>query len=136
MLKGTMINKNENFFTIDVDLNNLENDVQFRGYGDIKLIYTWVFDRFEILLYGWDNGHHNMVNRHELPDPLENILLFGDIIILQKENGNFVDFTKFDYEHFYNEQFDGFDMCDEEDDSDLENDDYDYEDDFIVRDDE
>jgi len=134
MLKGTLVNKNNDLKTIDIDLNNLEKDTIFKGYGKIKLLHTWTFENNEILLYGWDDGKPINVNRHEFPEPLEYKLFFGDLIILLKENDNFIDFTVDEYNDFYNEMFGGFDTCDEEDDSDLENDDYDYNDGFLVKD--
>ena len=135
MLKGTIIKKRDIIKTIDIDLNNLENNISSKGFGKIRLIHNWLCDNnLEVLLYGWDIGSPSSVNRHELPEPLENKLLYGDIIVLLKENNIFINFSKEDYMIFYEEMFGGFDLCDSNDDTDLEDDDYDYNDDFLVRD--
>ena len=138
MIKGTLINKNEKIKTIMIDLNNLTEHTKYKGYGDIQLIYTWNLENnMNINIYGWKNGSYDIVNKHELPAPLEYTLLYGDIIFLMKVDSSFVNFTSNDYNKFYEDMFGGFDDCnssDDEIDVDDSDDDYDYTDGFLVKD--
>lgn len=133
MLKATLIDKIDELKTIDLDINNIEKSVKNKGNGKISKLHIWKNENYEVIIYGWENGHYKSVNKHELPSPLESKLFFGDLVVLIKENGKYDDFPKEDYEEFYDFMFGGFDSCNENDDSDLENDEYDFSDGFIVR---
>lgn len=134
MLKATLIHKTDNLVTIDVNINDIENSVRNKGFGEIKQLHSWNYENLEIILFGWKNGDHKSINKHELPSPFEYTLLYGDLVVLLKEEDEYIDFPKEDYEEFYNYMFGGFDTCDENDDSDLEDDEYDFNDGFLVRD--
>jgi hypothetical protein len=131
MFKAIVINPNCNILNINITENSVDNVISFRGYGTIKNIYTWEFETLEVIVLGWDTGNHNNINKMEMPEPLDTKLLFGDIIILMKENGEYIDFTKNDFNEFYNEMMEYSDSCNSADDTDLENDEYDLNDDFI-----
>ena len=115
---------------------NIEN----KGDGKIKLLYVWTFDNndLNVLLYGWDRGNYKNINKFELPDPLENKIYFGDLIFILKEKDEYLKFTKKDFEEFYEEMFGGFESIENTSDEDnfynIEDDDYDYNDGFLVRD--
>ena len=91
----------------------------------MKLLYTWSYEGYEILCYGWSEGEAGLENKHDLPpngvcdfsdtDSSEE-LLFGDLFIVKKDNGRFKNFEVADYGEFYNIIFGGFDDCDETED--------------------
>ena len=75
-----------------------------------------------INLVGYKEGKAGTENKHELPPPHDNILLFGDAIIYTTTKTNTKipgAFSTDDYKTFYNRQFQGFDDCsDNEEDAD------------------
>jgi hypothetical protein len=128
MVKCVLVDKNNEVKTIEYDQNRLLN---------LKLLHTWEFENnLKVLIYGLESGLEKDINKHELPEPLENSLLYGDIIVQMKVDNELVDFDKEDYNEFYEEMFGGFeDIENTEDEEDIQDDDYDYEDGFLVRDD-
>ena len=132
---ATLINVTDNLTTVEVNINDIEKSTVNKGNGKIQKLHKWHYENFEIIIFGWKDGHHKMVNKHELPTPFENTLLFGDLVVIIKEDDEYDDFPKEDYEEFYDYMFGGFDTCSSGDDeSDLENDEYDFNDGFLVKD--
>jgi hypothetical protein len=127
MVKCVVINKNNEVKTMDYDKNKILN---------LKLLHTWDFNNnLKVLIYGLENGLEKDINKHELPGPLENNLLYGDIIVQMTVDDELVDFDKEDYNEFYEEMFGGFESIENtQDEEDLQDEDYDYTDPFIVDD--
>jgi len=134
MLKATLILKKDKLKTVDVNINDIEKSIIHKGTGEIKQLHIWNYENFEIVIFGWKHGNHKSVNKHELPTPFEHTLLFGDLIVLIKEDDKYIDFPKEDYEEFYDYMFGGFDSCDSNDNTDLDEDEYDFNDGFLVKD--
>lgn len=76
-------------------------------------IYTW--NTLTLTLWGWKDGKAGTENKHELPPPHDEVLLFSDSIISATENNITTDFTNEQYLEFYNDAFKGFEDLDEED---------------------
>jgi len=133
-IKATLITKNNNIKTINCNPLRLEDSVENKGKNAIEQLHIFTYENLKVIIYGWATGEENKINKHELPPPIDNDLYYGDLIVLLREDGELVDFSKEDYEEFYNYIFDGIDSCNDEDNSNLENDDYDYTDGFIVKD--
>ena len=38
-----------------------------QGAGDIKKLYSWNYDNFIIMCYGWYDGENGFENNHDLP---------------------------------------------------------------------
>ena len=132
---ATIVDINDVMKTVELDINDIESVTTNKGTGRITQLHIWKHNNYEVIIYGWKDGHHTLVNRHELPTPFENTLFFGDLVILIKEDGEYDDFPKEDYNEFYEFMFGGFDSCNSDDDEDLEYDnDYDYSDGFIIKD--
>jgi hypothetical protein len=76
---------------------------------DFEGSYTW--NEKTISIWGWKEGKAGTENKHELPPPHDNVLLFGDIIAAVPKG----DFTIEDWKIFYNEAFKGFEDIGPED---------------------
>jgi hypothetical protein len=123
-------------------VNILNKNSNTKGKNNIRHLYTWTKDDVIIKCYGWYDGNHDCINKHELipygsskflEDDSSAILLYGDIYLLSFYDNKSVDFSVSDYANFYNEINEGFDDCDTDDDDSgeeyhdgIENEDNDY----------
>ena len=123
-------------------VNILNKNSNKKGKNNIRNLYSWTKDSKIIKCFGWYDGEHDCVNKHELipygsskflEDDSSTILLYGDIFLLCYNDNKLLDFSVKDYADFYNEIHDGFDNCDttddDEDDDDDEEDEYSEEED-------
>ena len=81
-----------------------------QGSGDIKKLYSWMFDNSIIMCYGWYDGENGFENNHELPQSgISDFIdedssfkkLYGDLFILKSD---YTDITISDYSVFYSNQ--------------------------------
>lgn len=84
-----------------------------------ELIYTWKLrSNLYISVFGNIEGEAGQENKLELPPPIDNILLFGDIYIAchrDEDPSDFKDLTLSSWEMYYEELFGGFESLDSED---------------------
>ena len=109
-------------------VNILNKNANKKGKNNIRHLYSWTKDNKIIKCYGWYDGNHDCVNKHELipygsskflEDDSSTILLYEDIYLLSCDNNNkIIDFNVSDYANFYNEINEGFDECDSDDETD------------------
>lgn len=109
-------------------VNILNKNANKKGKNNIRHLYSWTKDNKIIKCYGWYDGNHDCVNKHELipygsskflEDDSSTILLYGDIYLLCCDNNNkIIDLNVSDYANFYNEINEGFDECDSDDETD------------------
>jgi len=87
-----------------------------QGSGDIKKLYTWEYENYKIICYGWYDGEYGFENVHALPQSGKSEFieedssikkLFGDIFIL-KYNVNYLDINIGEYSVFYSDQYDDY----------------------------
>ena len=106
-------------------VNILNKNSNKKGKNNIRHLYSWTKENKIIKCYGWYDGEHDSVNKHELipygsskflEEDSSTILLYGDIYLLYYENNKILDFYVSDYADFYNEIHDGFDDCDSDED--------------------
>lgn len=144
--------KNVTRINIDGSMNDLELNIENKnvvnilnknsnkkGKNNIRHLYTWTKENKIIKCYGWYDGNHDCVNKHELipfgsskflEEESSNILLYGDIFLLCYNENKIMDFYVSDYADFYNEIHDGFDDCETDEElSDSESEYYDGEED-------
>ena len=101
-----------------------------------QLIGSWTWQKYKLFLYGYKEGRAGTENKHELPPPNDEALLFGDACViasLEKSAEKPALFTVEQYKKFYNTKFGGFDDIvekAEEDDEDDEEEEEDEEDDI------
>lgn len=112
-------------------LANLKTKFKSKGLGKAKVLHC--FKNSKITLLGFIEGNERYINKCELPSPIDDELYYGDIIAyIVKEN-----LTVDDYQKFWDDMFKIEDLDDTILDDELEldeEDDYDFEDGFLVRD--
>jgi len=100
---------------------------------------------YSVSVFGKTDGRAGQENKYEFPPPIDNVLLFGSCILVNKQQGEAKDLTKEEWKKIYEHLFGGFEDIGEED-SDFSEDDLDEDvprtkegyvkDDFIVEDEE
>lgn len=99
----------------DVHLQTLQKSTKYHGHGEFDEVF--VYPKYNIVGFGWENGKESKINKTELPPPYDNTFFYGDIIVLRYNiaEATFSDFTRLDYQAFINAIHGGFDDCDESD---------------------
>jgi len=82
----------------------------------LELIGVWTLEDSTLQLWGAKEGKAGTENKHELPPPHDEILLFGDAIVCSVGGDLVVEA----WNEFYEEAFGGFESLDSEDDADVE----------------
>ena len=110
-------------------VNLLNKQSNKKGNNNVRQLYSWTRGSNIIKCYGWYDGDHENINKHELipngsskflDDDSSTILLYGDIFLICYENNKICDFTVADYGELYNEVNEGFDDCESESEYDSE----------------
>jgi len=121
----------------EISVNPSEKDYskyfKNKGVRACKKLHVWNLTDCSIHLYGYTSGKERYINKHELPPPVDTKLFIGDLLLLKFTN-TMQHFTKKDYKSFWNDQFGGFENLDDSSEEEFEEDDYDYDDPFIVDD--
>lgn len=99
------------------DYSKIQSIFTNKGDNNIERYCSWTLDDSTISLFGWKSGKEKNINKTEIPPPEDTDLYYGDLLFIKSENENkqIVDFTKKDYEKFYNTAFDGFESLGSED---------------------
>jgi hypothetical protein len=85
-----------------------------RRKQEAERIGAWTWKGHTLALWGWSEGKAGSENKHELPPPHDEILIFGDAIVV-RETG---DLTAEEWSVFYDAAFGGFeDLADSDSDS-------------------
>ena len=84
-----------------------------------QVLGDYEYGSLKLTMIGYMEGRAGTENKHELPPPLDEVIFFGDIVLIaskiDKDWKTPVPFTPEQYEKFYNKQFGGFDDIDSED---------------------
>ena len=132
MYFAVLINISGEFKNIKyTSIKNLDTKFLKKGNGKITILHKWN----DIIIRGFKNGQEHNINKHELPEPIENDIFYGDLIVYKKNKN----FKVEDYKQFYNNIFEFENLDDtllDDELEDLSEDTYDYDDGFIVRDSE
>ena len=59
-------------------------------------------------IYAWNNGSEAKINQHDMPPPIDNELYYGDILAIRHKDGKLHNFSKDNYNSFYEDAFGGF----------------------------
>lgn len=105
---------NNNIDLDNLTLNSIRGVLKNKG-SNISKLHTYLYDGKHLNLYGWDSGRAGQENKHDLPPPIDSNLYFNDIIIIATEGETIVEFTKQNYQAFYEYAFGGFESLGEED---------------------
>jgi hypothetical protein len=87
-----------------------------------ELVGTWKAAGSQTIhLYAYKSGKAGTENKHELPPPHDNVLLFGEAVMFATVGAKFASFSDTEYKKWYAAAFGGFeDLGDEDTDSDGE----------------
>jgi hypothetical protein len=91
-----------------------------------ELLGSYKTRQAHLFLFGYTKGKAGTENKHELPPPHDEVLSFGDILVVASKEESWTTPTPFkpdDYEKFYTKAFGGFDETeegDEEEEADVE----------------
>ena len=105
----------------------LRGSVETKGKGTIERLHQYTHGNHIIHIYGWKKGADNIMNTHSLPKPLDNMELYGDILVFSTcaiETEIFVSITENDYIEFFNTMYELTDDIDEEHEIDDEQEDH------------
>tara|TARA_B110000914_G_C15481622_1_gene455963 strand:+ start:684 stop:1259 length:576 start_codon:yes stop_codon:yes gene_type:complete len=108
-----VLRKRELKKTLSMDdlILELESITQSRGGGQIKLIGEYF--KHNIVMFGWTNGKHSQINKHEFAPPYDTDLFYGDVVLvhsLNKTNTITIDPIEIDkYSDIYEKLHEGFD---------------------------
>jgi hypothetical protein len=98
----------------NVEKDELYKKCKFKKSDGFELRHSWQTKKSKYLftsvsLYARDTGKANMENKYDLPPPIDNILYFGCIVLVAKnEEGEYVDLSVESWEKFYEDLFGGF----------------------------
>ena len=115
---------NDKFILSDtIPIIYLRGVIQTKGKGSIERLHQYLHGNHNIHIYGWTKGAPNTATTHTLPKPIDDIDLYGDILIFSTcaiETNVFVSITENDYIEFFNTMYELSDdiecaECDEED---------------------
>ena len=112
-------------------LSNLKTKFSKKGSGKPVILHTWHLTNISIM--GYTQGSEININKHELPPPIDTKLFYGDLIVFIKKDN----FTSENYQTFYDDIFQFEDLDDfliQDELLDQEEDEYDFDDGFVVRD--
>ena len=96
----------------------IKNILKNKGFGIAQELGSWAYNNNEVKIYGWEDGKAGKENKHEMPPPYDTNLYFGDLLVVNLKKNDLINFTKKDYNIFFEEMYGGFeDIGDTESDS-------------------
>ena len=109
-------------------MDDLYKKCNYRKQDGFELRNTWKVKLdnkyYTLELHGKVDGKANMENKYEMPPPVDKILYFGALAIVNKdENNNIVSLSKKEWEDIYEKLYGGFEDLDataEEDENELD----------------
>ena len=108
-------NKKEVNINIDtIDIEKLSKICGFRKHNDFEnhIIWETEFEDnvYDIYLFGKVNGRANTENKYDFPPPVDNVLFFGNCLLVSCFNGTNVlsDLTIKQWDNIYEHLFGGF----------------------------
>jgi len=86
----------------------MKNILKNKGTGIAQELGSWTYNNNEIKIYGWEDGNAGKENKHEIPPPYDTNLYFGDLLVVNSNGNNLINFTKKDYNIFFEAMYGGF----------------------------
>ena len=117
--------KSQTFSKLPIE--ELYKKCSYRKPDNFELLQTWKVriekEKMVIRLYGKLGGKANMVNKYEMPPPIDEKLLYGCLALVNYTNDTFGDLDETMWEKIYEKLFGGFeDLNDTEKDDENEED--------------
>lgn len=88
----------------------------FRKKSEPELLGNYEYESYVIYIFGYKDGKAGTENKHELPPPYDNLIAFGDILVIASNERSWekpCDFTVELYNKFYESAMGGFDSVDD-----------------------
>ena len=90
----------------------------FKKADGFICLHTWNLDEFNgneyhISLYGKKEGRAGQENKYEVPPPLDNDLLFGNLILVNQVDDKYVSFSSKEWKKIYDHLYGGFEDLEE-----------------------
>ena len=112
----------------NLELETMWKRCNFSNNNDCSIQVTWACGDEWVSLYAKDQGRHNHINKYDYPPPCDapECMYYGSVLLFKHKNevpanDEILDFTKEEWEKFYEKAFGGFEsLGDEEEDSDDE----------------
>ena len=96
----------------------------FKVATDFKCYTVWNVEvshtNYSIHLYGKTSGRANQENKYDFPPPMDNVLFFGNCLLISKNKDTVLDLTPKIWDSIYETLFGGFDDIGENDSEDIE----------------
>lgn len=133
-MSALIIEKNGNINELNIkntDLEYLAKKCSFKNSKNFDIRHIWNInlkgEKYNIKLYAKDNGRANNENKYDLPPPLDTVLYFGSLIILNYDDDDEISrLTKDEWNKIYEKLFGGFeDLANTADEDELEEDELD-----------
>ncbi|MDC1321606.1 hypothetical protein N8261_06565, partial [Flavobacteriaceae bacterium] len=116
----------------NVDKDEIYKKCKFKKADNFEHRHTWNTkkDKYSfnsVSLYARNTGKANTENKYDLPPPIDNILYFGCIALMARDNNGEVDLSVEEWGTFYEDLFGGFENLadtikqDDEEEDELEN---------------
>ena len=104
------------------NLNALDKKCGLNNNNYFDKHHTWKQDDNYISLYAKNNGRANTENKYDFPPPCDNLLFFGNVLLVKHTNeeifvDELLDLSKDEWDTFYQKCFGGFESLGDEDSS-------------------
>jgi hypothetical protein len=110
-----------------LELETLWKRCNFSNNSNCSVRVTWSCEDEWVSLYAKDEGRHNHINKYDFPPPCDmpECMYYGSVLLFKHKNevpanDEILDFTKEEWDKFYEKAFGGFESLGEEEDSDDE----------------
>ena len=98
----------------------------FKSDSHFKLQTEWNVEvnnkKYNVCLYGKTEGRAGQENKYDFPPPVDNMLFFGNCLLVNKKNKEFTSLFPEEWKQIYNHLFQGFEDIGEEDSEEEEDD--------------
>ena len=88
--------------------NQIKKKLQNKCAGNAQELGSWPYNNNKVTIYGWEEGNAGQENNHEIPPPHDTNLYFGDLLVVNSKGNNLINFTKKDYNKFFEDMYGGF----------------------------
>tara|TARA_B100000963_G_scaffold360032_1_gene389387 strand:- start:1463 stop:2170 length:708 start_codon:yes stop_codon:yes gene_type:complete len=113
---GIVLRDNKNIKEISIPKNictgqldvSCISGIKNKGYDNIERECDFEWEGDTISIYAWNNGSEAKINQHDMPPPIDNELYYGDILAIRHKDGKLHNFSKDNYNSFYEDAFGGF----------------------------
>lgn len=94
-----------------IDEDNLYKSCGYKTNKDFECIHSYVVESNEFKVFGKKVGKANYENKYEFPPPIDEVLLFGTVCIIQKDTTRqeILSLSLDEWQKVYEELFGGFD---------------------------